>query len=682
MSLRLVQELPGRLSIAVAPMSPDAAAAWRASLRHLSGVHAVTVWPRAGRLTINHDGAPATRALIMSALKGPPEVSGRHAVSPIGPIARSTALFLVSRAVGGIPAVLLTLYNVLPFVLRGARSLLTGRLDSAVLDASAIGVSLASSDFSNASTISYLLTIGRHLEEATLRREEDHFAELLRREDDEVWMVIDGTETRVNRRELKPGVHVMLRTGYVAPADGVVAHGEVLADLAWLTGEALPRTLRAGDRVYEGAQIIQGHAVLTVESAGNDTRLARMVRIAQAARRTKSAVESYAERLADRTVPWVFGVAGLALAATRDAVRARSILLVDYSCALKVTIPLTIHTAILALAEKDVLVKGGKWIERLARIDAVALDKTGTLTQGRPRVAAIVPFSGYDRDFVLRNGACVEEHFPHPIARAIVEAAAEAGLSHAEERHGEVTFQVARGVFSTVDGRRFVIGGRWILDEVESREALEQIAALEAKGHSLVCVVVGQKLAGVIAFDDPLRPDAVTTLARLRELGIGRLLLITGDESRVAERIGGDLGLTEIYGDVFPDQKLALIRTLQAGGRTVAMVGDGINDGPALSGADVGVSVANAADLSQETADVLLLRPGLAGLVDALSVSRATIARAKRTFREVVLWNTLLLGLGLAGRLTPTRSALLHNLGTVFLSLRALNPRTGPKDQS
>lgn len=225
----------------------------------------------------------------------------------------------------------------------------------------------------------------------------------------------------------------------------------------------------------------------------------------------------------------------------------------------------------------------------------------------------------------------------HPIGRAIVDAAAEAGLSHAEESHGEVTFQVARGVFSTVDGRRFAIGGRWILDEVESREALDQIAALEAKGQSFVCVVVGQKLAGVIAFDDPLRSDVVTTLARLRKLGIGRLTLITGDESRVAERIGVDLGLTEIYGDIFPEQKVALIRMLQAGGSTVAMVGDGINDRLALSGADVGVSVANATNLSQETADVLLLRPGLAGLIDAVSVSvsRATIARAKRTFRQV-----------------------------------------------
>jgi heavy metal translocating P-type ATPase len=671
LAFRLVHELPRRLAFSMPPMPPAAAARWRSGIGHLPGVTRAQVWPRSGRAAVRYDGTPATRASIIAALDTPSDTVARRPASPVGAIARSSAAFLMGRALGGGPGAFLTLLSTLPYVARGARSLLTGRLDSAVLDGSAIGASLLSGDFASAALIGYLLRIGRHLEEATLEREADHFAELLHR-DDEIWLVVDGGERRGSRADVKAGVQVVLRTGYVAPADGVLSSGEVLADLSWLTGEAFPRTLEAGDRVHEGARILDGHAVFTVDSAGPDTRLAHMVRIVETARRSKSAAESYAERLADRTVPWVLGLAALALAAGGDVRRARSILLVDYSCALKLTVPLTIHAGILSLADRHVLVKGGKWIERLARTDAVALDKTGTLTQGRPRVTAVVALNGYDRDFVLRNGACLEEHFTHPIARAIVEAAAEAGLKHDEERHGEVQFRVGRGVFSTLDGRRLVVAGRWILNEVDARPALERIAALEAEGHSLVYIVVGTTLAGVIAFDDPLRADAHTTLAGLRALGVGRQLLITGDEPRVAERVGRQLGLTDIHGGAFPDQKVELIRALQAQGRTVAMVGDGINDGPALSSADVGVSVANAADLSRETADVLLLSPGLEGLIDAVAVSRATIQRAHRTFRQVVAWNTTLLALGVLGLLTPARSALLHNLGTVLLSLRAL----------
>lgn len=666
MTVAVLGELPGRLALSFVPTDPITAAVWERSLRRVPGVTEVRLWPRAGRLAVRYDRKAITRSLILRTVRRPRMRPVQPLPSPTARIALSTALYLIARVLRGTPALLLTIWSTAPYILRGLRSLLARRLDSSVLDATAIGLSLFARDFASAGTITYFLNVGRHLEAAAIEHQSGHFAELLDGHGDEVWLLVDGVERAGHRSELKPGDHIMLRAGYVVPADGVLAQGDVLADFSWLTGEALPRSLGEGDRIYEGARVLQGHAVLVVEKSGKDTRLSHMVRIVDAARRTKSEAETYAERLADRTVPWIFGLAALVLATTRNPVRARTALLVDYSCALKLSISLAMHIGIRTLAERDVLVKGSRWMERLARVDTLALDKTGTLTQGRPHITDIIAFPGYDREFILRNGACVEEHFAHPISRAIVQAAADAGLAHAGERHGEVTYRVGRGVFSTVDNRRFVLGGRWAFEEAGAQAALNEIAALEAKGRSLVFVLSGEDLAGLVAFDDPLRPEAADTLARLRKMGVGRHILVTGDEARVAERIGGDLDLDEIHTGVFPEQKVALVRSYQSKGHTVAMIGDGINDGPALSTADVGVAVANGADLSREAADVLLLGSGLTGLIDAVAVSRRTVFLAERKFRQVMSWNSLLLGLALTGLLSPVRSALLHNLGTVF----------------
>lgn len=661
-------------------------AAWTALLGFELGTHSgptALVAPRSSAPELARS-APSERtgdALreVPSREPGRPatEIAVRHPKreAPVR-IGRATLVFAVGRMLSAPLQALVTLYSAYPYLRKGLLSLLSGKVGASVLDGTAIGTALVSGNAPTAGLISYLLTLGTYLEQRTVVRNEQELARLLDRTDSAAWVLRDGNEEKVLQRDLRVGDTLVLRAGYIAPADGVVIHGEALLNQSVVTGEAWPELMTTGAHVFEGATVVEGEVHVRVARTGAETRLSQMVRIIESSQHKKSDFESYAERLSDQTVPYVLSAAGLVYVLTGDPLRASAALLVDYSCALKLTVPMVFRAGVTQAGKRNILIKGAQWLERLSKVDAVAFDKTGTLTKGWPRVVEVLPLNGYSLEYLLRNVACVEEHFSHPIASAIVLAAQEAGLEHVIETHGPLKYLVSYGVVSSVGGDRFIVGGERVLKahDIDTKPYRAQIGARERAGYSLVFVAVQDKLAGIITLEDELRAEAPEVITELRRLGMHNLVMLTGDKRVNAERIAHTLALDECHAELFPEQKVELLRELKQGGHAVAMLGDGLNDGPALSTADVGVSVASGADLSREVADVVLLGGSLDLFGDAVQIARATMARARRNFGYVLGINSALLALGMIGWIGPARSALLHNASTVLLSLNAARP--------
>ena len=454
-----------------------------------------------------------------------------------------------------------------------------------------------------------------------------------------------------------------------------MAEGEASVNQASMTGEPLGVLRSPGSSVYAGTVVEEGEIAIRPTGVGDGTRLRQIVRFIEDSEALKAGVQGKAERLADAVVPFSFLLAGLVWLVTRNPARAASVLLVDYSCALKLSTPLAVLAAMKEGVGRGVLVKGGRFLESLAAADAVVFDKTGTLTESRPRVAEVIPGEGYERDDILRTAACLEEHFPHPVARAVVRKAEQEGLHHQEE-HTEVEYVVAHGIASRLHGKRVLFGSRHYIHHDEGvpvdgmREDIERLAR---EGRSILYLAVDGKLAGLIAIEDPLRPEAAPVIRKLLGRGI-RVVMLTGDDERTAAAVAELLGISEYRSQVLPTDKAAVIRSLQAEGHTVAMLGDGINDSPALSAADVGVTLSDGADLAREVADVVLTECRLDGLVTAVDLSKAAMRRIRTDFGLIMTLNTVFLASGLAGFLQPGPSALLHNLTTVGVSLNAMRP--------
>lgn len=563
-----------------------------------------------------------------------------------------------------------------PYFLNGIRSLILKKLDVSVLDASAIGVSILFGDFGTAAAIMSLLAFGEILENWTRTRSKMDLAKGLALNESSFWVERDGTEVRIAASELVIGDDVIVRAGSIIPVDGTVVRGEAAVNQSVMTGEALPVHRYPGTTVYAGTVLEEGELLVRTTAFDNGTAISRIVRMIDESERMKAEVQSRAEKLADGIVPYSFLLAAAVFLVTGNFRKATSVLLVDYSCAIKLSTPLAILSAMKEGAKHGIVIKGGRILEKIAEADTVVFDKTGTLSVASPKVARVVPFGEAVRDEVLRTAACLEEHFPHSIARAVVRKAEEEDLSHREE-HAEVEYAVAHGIASKLHGKRVIIGSDHFVLEDEripiSREESDLIDDLSRK-YSLLYLAIGGKLAGVICIEDPLREEAHRVIEELREAGIGNIVMLTGDSQNTASHVASALGLEQFRARMLPEEKTEYIRKLHDRNAKVIMIGDGINDSPALSAADVGMAMKESADIAREISDVVLTRNNLDAIVTARHLATGTMRRIYNNYAFIIAINSLLLALGLGGVIMPSVSAMLHNASTIGASVKSLAP--------
>ena len=543
-----------------------------------------------------------------------------------------------------------------------------------VLDAAAIGISLLRRDFKTARLLTLLLGFGEALEAWTRKKSLDTLAQSLALDVDTVWVRREGREMHVAISELSEDDLVIVRTGSAIPVDGVVAEGEASVNQASMTGEPLGVLRSPGSSVYAGTVVEEGEIAIRPTGVGDGTRLRQIVRFIEDSEALKAGVQGKAERLADAVVPFSFLLAGLVWLVTRNPARAASVLLVDYSCALKLSTPLAVLAAMKEGVGRGVLVKGGRFLEAVSDASTIVFDKTGTLTRAEPKVAQIVTFGGNDEADMLRLAACLEEHYPHSMAKAVVAEAARRGLRH-EERHSCVEYLVAHGISSSVDGQKVVIGSHHFVFEDEhcvipAGEQAKFDALPDTYSH--LYLAVSGVLAAVICIEDPLRPEAADVIRGLRELGVTKLVMMTGDNEKTARAVAEAVGVDAYFAEVLPEDKAAFIQAEHAAGRKVIMLGDGVNDSPALSEADAGVAISDGAAIAREVADITVGADDLYALLTLKRLSDALMERIHSNYRKIISFNFLLICLGVAGVLPPATSALLHNASTLVISLKSM----------
>ena len=567
-----------------------------------------------------------------------------------------------------------TVWRSIAFVWKGVRCLLRRRLEVEVLDALSIGVSVLRGDFSTAGSVMFLLNLGSLLEEWTRKKSLDDLARSMALNVDKVWVRSQGTEVLLPLTKVQPGDEIVVRSGNMVPLDGTVIEGEAMVNQAALTGESMPVRKANGATVYAGTVVEEGECVFLAKAAGGANRYDKIVAMIEESEKLKSSTENRALELADKLVPWCLAGTVVTYALTRNVTRAISILMVDFSCALKLSMPLAVLSAMRECGTAHITVKGGKYLEALAKADTIVFDKTGTLTRATPQVVDIIPFSNSEKDDVLRLAACLEEHFPHSMANAVVRAAREQGLAH-EEMHSEVEYIVAHGIASRVGGERVVIGSYHFVFEDEHcivpADEQEKFDQMPAEYSHLYMAASGQ-LVGVICIADPLRPEAASVLRQLHKLGIRNTVMMTGDSYRTAEAIARQVGVDQFFAEVLPEDKANFVQKAKAEGRTVVMIGDGINDSPALSAADIGIAINSGAAIAREIADVTIKADSLEELVTLKTIANALQHRVSSNYRFVLSFNSTLIVLGALGILQPAASALLHNLSTIGISLRSM----------
>lgn len=565
-------------------------------------------------------------------------------------------------------------YHTLGYIRLGLKSLRHGRLDVPVLDASAITAAMLQNDTATAGSVMFLLRIGNLLEEWTYKKSVHDLADNMSLHIDTVWKVMGDTEVEVSLSDVKAGDLVSVKMGSTIPLDGEVASGDAMVNQASMTGESMPVHKTPGLTVYAGTVVEDGEIIVKVKSGAGGNRYDRIVKMIQDSEAFKSNLESQAAHLADSLVPWCLGGTALTYLLTRNVTRAMSILMVDFSCALKLSMPLAVLSAMRECSTHKITVKGGKFLEAVAAADTIVFDKTGTLTLAKPKVADVICFSGYDRATVLRYAACLEEHFPHSVANAIVREAAEEGLTH-NEMHSKVEYIVAHGIASMVGDKRIVIGsGHFIFEDEkcvipEGEEALYENRPEE---YSHIYMALDGKLAAIICIQDPLREEAPDVLKALRHAGFKQLVMMTGDSERTAAAVASRIGVDKFYAEVLPEDKARFVKEAKAAGHKVVMVGDGINDSPALSEADAGVAIAEGADIAREIADITISAHDLKQLVVLKEISTLLMKRVNFNYDFVISFNAGLIGLGVLGILPPATTALLHNGSTIAISLHSM----------
>ena len=572
----------------------------------------------------------------------------------------------------------------IPYFFRGLKNLLKGKLNVEVLDASAIGVSLLLRDFRTAGLVILLLGMGEMLERYTRKKSLASLADQLALKVDRVWVRAGESVIEKPLKEVTPEDVIVVRTGSTIPVDGVVVAGNAEVNQATMTGEPLPVHREAGGTVFAGTVVEDGEIDIQTTKMGDGTRLNQIVNFIETSEKSKAGIQGKAEHLADAIVPFNFALAGLVFLFTRNLARTASVLMVDYSCALRLATPLAILTSMKQGTKSGVLIKGGRYLEALAEVDTVVLDKTGTLTKASPELSDVVSLcKKRDQKEILALAACLEEHFPHPVSRAVVRAAEAQGVNHYKEEHdAEVKYVVAHGICSSVDGQKVVIGSRHFVEDdekVDVSAGLPHVERLAAEGKSVLYMAQGGKLIGVLGIVDPLRPESKKVIGELRKRGIKRIVMLTGDDARTAKNVAEQLGITEFRAQVLPTDKASHVIALKKEGCKVLMIGDGVNDSPALSSADVGATLKEGSDIAQEVADVVLTNNSLEDLPYAIDLGRATMARIKQNFGVSVGLNTSFMAGGLFGVLTPALGAVLHNMTTIGVCLNAMRSPTGEK---
>ena len=566
-------------------------------------------------------------------------------------------------------------WHMIPFLSKGLRCLGRRRIKVELLDALSIGISAFRRDFGTAGTVMFLLEIGELLEDWTRKKSVADLAESLSLHVDRVWLKTPAGDVLTPIGQIRPGDQVVVRAGGVIPLDGVVAQGEATINQASLTGESVPVAKRPGSAVYAGTVVEEGECILDVKQASGQGRYDQIVEMIQRSEQMKSATEAKASNLADTLVPFTFAGSLLSFALTRNVTRALSVLMVDFSCALKLAMPLAVLSAMREAGREHITVKGGKFLEAVAKADTIVFDKTGTLTHACPRVAEVVPFNGKDEAEMLRLAACLEEHFPHSMANAVVEEARRRGLRH-EERHATVEYLVAHGIASSVDGEQVRIGSaHFILEDEKCVIPEDEQAKFDAlsPAFSQLYLAIDGVLSAVICISDPLREEAKDVLSALRGLGVKNAVMLTGDSPRTAAAIAEQLGVDDFRAGVLPSDKADYVAALRREGHTVLMVGDGINDSPALSEADAGIAISDGAAIAREIADITIAADSLWELVRLRQLAMALLHRIQNNYRFVIGFNGALIGLGVAGVLPPATSAMLHNLSTLAVSLHSMS---------
>ncbi len=687
MRFQILHEAPGRVRLrAVQPsMSMEQADLLEAWLRALPGVDQVTVHERICGVIIVFRGERDVLYCALAAFSYEEAAEETHILSRNSrKINREYKEKLVTQVAWHylkklyLPMPLRRIFNTcraIPRIGRAVRVLLSGKLTVDVLDGVAIGVSLLTGDFGTAGSVRFLLSLGETLDEWTRKKSVDDLAKSMSLQVDQVWMEAeDGTQVLAALEELKPGDRIIVHTGHVLPMDGILEKGDVMLNQASLTGESVPVAKRPGSAVYAGSIVEEGNCVVRVTGTVGENRYDRIVRMIEESERLKSGAERRAYALADRLVPWCLGGSLLTWLLTGDTTRAVSVLMVDFSCALKLSMPLSVLSAMREAGRHRITVKGGKYLEKLSEAETVIFDKTGTLTHACPAVVSVVPFDGQDEKEMLRVAACLEEHFPHSVANAVVRAAQERGLNH-REMHSEPEYVVAHGIATKIDGKRAIIGSRHFVFEDEGviirPEDQARFDELDA-GCSWLYLAIGGILSAAIGILDPLRPEAKETVERLHQEGIGKTVMLTGDSRHTAAAIARQLGIDDYHAEVLPEDKARYIQEEQAQGRTVVMIGDGINDAPALSLADIGIAIGSGATIAREVADITIAAEDLRELILLRQLSEKLMQRIQRNYRFVMGFNGALIALGAFGLLAPATSALLHNSSTLLLSMDCL----------
>ncbi len=688
MKFQVMHRCPGRLRVRAVqgPMSLEQADLLEAYLSTVPGVEQAVVHERTGCAVIRCPGAETSvRAALARFSYDDPAVRALAPLHSGRALNRQYEERLVAAVASKLlrtvffPAPWKAAYAVCrsaPYVLRGLRCLLRRRLHVEVLDGLSIGISLLRGDFGTAGSVQFLLGLGELLEEWTHKKSVDDLARCMALNVDRVWLQTDQGQALVPLAQIHSGDRIALYMGGVIPCDGVLLSGELTVNQASLTGESVPVAKGPGAMVYAGTVVEEGEGVLQVRQASGESRYDRIVAMIEQSEKLKSAAEGRAARLADRLVPYTLAGSVLAFALTRNVTRAVSVLMVDFSCALKLAMPLAVLSAMREAGGYHMTVKGGKSLEAVANADTIVFDKTGTLTHACPTVTQVIPFGGRSEADMLRLAACLEEHFPHSMANAVVRAAQARGLDH-KELHSRVEYLVAHGIASTVGDERVLVGSAHFVFEDEGcrvpagEEA--RFAQLPGQCSHLYLAIAGE-LAAVLCIEDPLREEAAEVIAQLRRLGVRRTVMLTGDSRRAAEAVAAQVGADEFRAEVLPEDKACFVAAEQAAGHTVMMIGDGINDSPALSAADVGIAVSDGAAIAREIADITVAADSLCQLVALRQIAAGLMKRIRDNYRFVIGFNGCLIALGVAGLLPPATSAMLHNASTLAISLRSMTP--------
>lgn len=683
MRFSIISEIPGRTRLQLAGPVPESDLDALLKLSgDIDGVHKVRVYGRIGQMALEYD--EQCRAGVLDALGALDAQAIADAktgyVMQLEP--RKNKLVMDLAALVGahyarrwfLPTPLRAVFVVtgyMTFLRAALRELAQPRLTVPVLDASAIGISFVKRDVDTAGQTMFLLNVGELLEDYTRAMSENELINSLLDVPDKAQKVIGDTEVSVAATELELGDLVAVRTGMSICIDGVVEQGSAMVNQATLTGEPLAVERSTGDDVFAGTVVEDGSILVRVRANTAQTKLRSIVSLVQVADSLKSEGQSHMEDLANKIVPWNFLLAGLVALTTRSLIKTSAALMVDYSCALKLTGSVAVMTAMSDAAKTGVMVKGAKYFESFAKADTIVFDKTGTLTEAQPRLACVLTTDGWSEDEVLRLSACLEEHFPHPVARAVVNAARERGLEH-RERHAAVEYIVAHGIASSIEERRAIIGSAHFVFEDEGARLdsdIKERIESQMQGLSPLYLAVDGTVVGVLGIEDPLKPGVREAIADLHALGVKHVVMLTGDSERTAERIAREAGVDEFKAELLPEDKYAYVERIKSEGRHVAMVGDGVNDSPALGLADVGLAMGGGSDIAKEVADIILTDTDLAAIVRLRRMSQGLIDRLTSSYSKVMLTNSALLALGIAGAITPQTSSLLHNGSTIAYSL-------------